>query len=87
MGVAKNAAKDIAGEAEQLVGAATKNEELEEKGQQKRTEAAAAEEREEAQDGSQSADYEKAKVAKGGMGVPNFNESTSLPVEDLPVPR
>ena len=87
MGVAKNAAKDLAGETEQLVGAATKNEELEEKGHQKRVEAISAEEREEAQEGPKSADYEKSKVKEGGMGVPNFNESTSMPVDDLPVKR
>ena len=83
MSVAKNAAKDLVGEVEQVAGAALHKPDLEEKGHAKRVEAVQTEEVEEAKDGHRHKDFEEEKVKDGGMGVPNYNKSTSVPVEDL----
>ena len=83
MSVAKNAAKDLAGEVEQVTGTVLKDEEMDEKGHQKRTEAVETEEAQEAEQGHQHKDFEQEKVKDGGMGVPNYNKSTSIPVDEL----
>jgi hypothetical protein len=83
MSVAKNAAKDLVGEAEQVTGAALHKKDLEEKGHEKRVEAVQDEEVEEAKDGRQHKDFEEEKVKDGGMGVPDYNKSTSISVDEV----
>ncbi len=81
MGIAKNAAKDLAGEIEQVAGAVVNNDEMEEHGHQKRVDAQARELQEQDEKGQHPTDLETGTEEK--MAYPDFNKDSNLDVEEV----
>ncbi|HEY2206136.1 MAG TPA: hypothetical protein VGH99_16805 [Pseudonocardia sp.] len=86
MSVAKNAAKDIKGEAKETAGKLAGKEGLQDQGHLEREEAIDQELDEEVQDGYDPDELEHEHISEAGLGSSDFGKDSTKPVEEVVAP-